>query len=235
MADRKTSNPKPKVFKPLSGFMMTLVGARRSGKSTLIKKLLKGDLKDRFIEENIFIICPTIDLNDDFADFKFARKFAKPEPELIYDIMAEQKFNLKNYGKARTPEVLIIFDDCADNNILRFGSVMDTLAVRGRHFKINVMVSSQRLRAVSATARDNSDYFVFFSPYNMLELEKFIEEYVLKQDRRETMKKMEQVFEKPYEFIFVDNSERRPTKKIKIGINGKLLRDFVLQNQEKKE
>lgn len=204
-----------------SGFFMTFVGARRSGKSTLIKKMLnsKDYLKDYFKEENIFIICPTLDLNDDYDNLSKARKFSTPDPQLLYDIMEEQKFNITSYGKKRTPEVLVIFDDCADNNILRFGGIIDTLAVRGRHFKINIMVSSQRMSAVSRTARLNSDFFIVFSPYNFSEIEQFIEQYVAKKDRKETIQKIQDVFEEPYAYIVVDNMERSPSKKLKIGFD----------------
>ena len=201
----------------LSGFFMTLIGARRSGKSFLMKKLLKGDMKGIFKEENIFILCPTIDLNDDFDDFPLARKYTDPDPAVIQAVMDEQLYNIKTYGRKRTPEVLIIFDDCADNNIIRFGSILDTLAVRGRHFKINVMVSSQRMSAVSRTARLNSDYFIVFSPYNFSEAEQFFEQYVAKKDRKKMIDKLKDIWDVDYAFVVVDNSERRQSRKLKEG------------------
>lgn len=209
-------------MKFLPGMMMTIIGARRSGKSTLIKKLLKEVILKKIKEENVFIICPTIKLDNNWDDFDEARKFDKADSSIIQAIIEEQEFNILTYGKKRTPEVLIILDDCADNNILRFGGVIDTLAVKGRHYKINVIISSQRLSAVSRTARLNSDYMIFFSPYNMSELEQLCEQYVLKQNRKECMEKIQKVFETPYEFIVIDNSERKPSRKLKIGW-GKLL------------
>lgn len=202
----------------LSGFMMSLIGARRSGKSTLMKKLLNSKrMKKIFNPKNIFIICPTLDLNDDYDEFPEARKYSKPDSSLIQDIMDEQLHNIKTYGKKRTPEVLIILDDCADSSIIRFGGIIDTLATRGRHFKINVMISSQRLSAVSRTARLNSDYFVIFSPYNFSEAEQFFEQYVAKQDRKVLIKKLQDIWDKPFSYVVVDNSERSHSKKIKEG------------------
>ncbi len=211
----------------LPGFFMALIGARRSGKSTLMKNLLANDFKDRFDEENIFIFCPSIDLNDDFEGLDKARKFSEPDEAIIQAIMDEQLHNIKTYGKKRTPEVLIIFDDCADNRIIQFGGAIDRLAVRGRHFHICVMVSSQRMSALSRTARLNSDYFLVFSPYNLSETEQFLEQYVLKQDRRSTMKALQEYWNEPFVFVMVDNSERSQKKKMKLGFNEILTADRV--------
>lgn len=202
-----------------SGFMMTIVGARRSGKSTLMKKLLNTTLKKMFRENDVFVLCPTIDLNDDFDEFPHARKYAKPDPMLIQAVMDEQKYNIQTFGKKRTPEVLIIFDDCADNNILRFGGILDTLAVRGRHFKISVIVSSQRMSAVSRTARLNSDYFVMFSPFNFSEAEQFMEQYVSKHKRKQFSELLMNIWDEPFNFIVIDNTERSQTRKIKKGFD----------------
>lgn len=213
----------------LEGFFMAMIGARRSGKSTLMKTLLANDLKERFDEENIFIFCPSIDLNDDFEGLNKARKFSEPDEAVIYAIMDEQLHNIKTYGKKRTPEVLVIFDDCADNRIIQFGGAIDKLAVRGRHYKICVIVSSQRLSALSRTARLNSDYFLVFSPYNLSETEALLEQYVLKQDRKRYMKAFQEYWNTEYSYILVDNSERAQKKKIKLGFNEILTKDRVDQ------
>lgn len=213
----------------LPGFFMSFIGARRSGKSTLMKKLLANDFKERFEEENIFIFCPSIDLNDDFEGMEKARKFANPDENVITAIMDEQLHNIKTYGKGRTPEVLIIFDDCADNRIIQFGGAIDKLAVRGRHYKICVMVSTQRMSALSRTARLNSDYFLVFSPYNLSETEQFLEQYVLKQDRKRTMKALQQYWNDPFVFVMVDNSERAQSKKIKLGFNEILTEQHLVE------
>lgn len=204
-------------FKFMTGFVMVLVGARRSGKSTLIKELLNGPFKKRFKPENIFIICQSLEFNDDFKEYSLARKFHDADPSIIQAIIDEQTFVIKNYGKKRTPEILLILDDTADSNLMNFNGVCDMIAVRGRHILISIVCTTQRLSAVSRTIRLNADYLIFFSPYNLSELEQFIEQYVLKQDRREIMKKISETFEEPYQFIFVDNSEKSQKKKLKIG------------------
>lgn len=203
----------------LNGFFMSLIGARRSGKSTLMKELLRKDLKNRFREEDVFIFCPSIDLNDDFAELNKAHKYPVPDQAIIYAILEEQEHNIKTYGKDRTPEILIIFDDCADNKIIQFGGAIDKLAVRGRHYKICVIVSSQRMSALSRTARLNSDYFLVFSPYNLSETEQMLEQYVLKQDRKKYMKAFQEYWDEPFVFVLVDNSERSQKKKLKLGFN----------------
>lgn len=206
--------------KYITGFMMTLIGARRSGKSTLMRKIIKSpEFKKHVKEENIFIICPTVELTGDYDELPKARLYPKPDKQIIKDIMDEQKYNITHYGKKRTPEVLIIFDDCATDNIIRFGGIFDDLGALGRHFKINVMVSSQRLSAVSRTVRINSDYFIMFSPYNFSEAEQFFEQYVAKQDRKQLIKQLQDIWDVPYSYVVVDNSEKSTHKKLKLGFN----------------
>ena len=198
---------------------MCIAGPRRSGKSHLIKSMLKNELKKKFKPENIFIFCPSIDLNDDFKEFSQARKFNEPKPEIINDIMRECQHNIKVYGKQRTPNVLIIFDDCLDTNIMKFNGILDKIASRGRHMKISMIAVSQRISGISRTIRLNSDYFLIFSPFNLSESEQFLEQYVLKRYRKEMGKIILDIWKKKHSFIFVDNSEYDSTKKIKEGFD----------------
>jgi hypothetical protein len=85
------------------------------------------------------------------------------------------------------------------------------------------------MSALSRTARLNSDYFLVFSPYNLSETEQFLEQYVLKQDRRRTMKALQQYWNDPFVFVMVDNSERAQKKKIKLGFNEILTEQHLVE------
>jgi len=202
-------------FYKQSGWILSLVGPRRSGKSVRLKKLLKTELKGRFLAKNVFIICPTLDLNDDYKDFSNVKKFSNVDKGLIEKIIDQQTKNIKMYGIEKTPEVLLILDDCADSNILSFKGVLDTLAIRGRHMKINVIITSQRLSAISRTIRLNTDIWYLYSPYNFSELEQFLHEFIPSQYKKSAIRRVLEYFSEPYRYIIIDNQEKDVMKKIK--------------------
>jgi hypothetical protein len=161
-------------------------------------------------------------LNDDFESFKEINKYETPDPLIVQTIMDEAIFCIKNYGKKRTPHVLIIFDDVADNAIIQFHSIVDTLAVRGRHMNISVIVASQRLRSISPVIRINTDHCFLFAPYSFAEIQKFVEEFVAKQRRPMLFKKLEDIYNEKHSFLLLDNSEYLQKNKLKQVKDGKL-------------
>jgi predicted NodU family carbamoyl transferase len=72
---------------------------------------------------------------------------------------------------------------------------------------LSVIVSAQRISAISRGIRTNSDYFVIFNPFSIGELEQFIEQFVAKSQRKEFMQLVMNVFETKHQFIMVDNTE----------------------------
>ncbi len=77
-----------------------------------------------------------------------------------------------------------------------------------------MIVSSQRLSAISRSIRLNSDYFVTFSPYSVSELEQFLTQFCSKANWQELRLKIAEIYTKPFEFILLDNSEKDVTKKL---------------------
>ena len=76
-------------------------------------------------------------------------------------------------------QILIVIDDFADNPHLhkRSGdSALDTLFVRGRHFQISTLVTTQKLRLVSNAVRVNSQFFCSWRLRNQLEKDSLLEE-----------------------------------------------------------
>jgi hypothetical protein len=216
-------------------FFLSVIGPRRSGKSVLIKKLLKENLKNRFKKNNVIIICPTMEFNNDYDDFKEAQKFSIIDNTLVSELIDEQSRLIKTYGKGRTPSVLLILDDCADSNLMSFRGIMDTIAIKGRHMKISCILTSQRLSAVSRTIRLNSDYMIIYSPYNISEVQQFLNEYCMKEYQKNLSNIMIDVFREPYQFIFINNLEKDQTKKILKNFDNVLEINCPHQKEDQKD
>lgn len=204
--------------------MMVLSAPRGRGKSKLISNLVLDcpKLMTRF--DWIFILTPSHEFNDDYDDILDAQK-EEEDPrikfvthvttETVSEIVEEQarvargcnrKRRMSEHPESNTcPRGLLIFDDCVDSGAISFRSVMDMVAMRGRHLKVSCIVGTQRIKSISISIRDNADYFLFFSPFTVAELETFLESFVSKDKAPDLRRKLEDVFAREHAFIFVDN------------------------------
>ena len=209
----------------ISDFTMTLAAPRRSGKTHFIIMLL-GLIINSY--DKIFIFSPSLDFSADFQEFADNPKVelvTDPDENLIKGIFkncAEAQRQAVNNErqqkrKLRGYKVLTVFDDMIDSGLFHFGGLLDKFAERGRHIKLTLVASAQRISAISRSIRLNSDYFIIFSPYSISELEQFIEQFVSKSFRKEIRLKIAEIFETPYNFLIVDNTEKNPRKKLKVS------------------
>lgn len=210
---------------------MVISAPRKSGKSYLIKTMLNHGLKNSF--DHIIIICPSLDFNSDYDDFrKYDHFFFKAKVQQNYiddlfrdmaeaqkEVMRKQRQGNKkssyNEDEVRMPSMLIIFDDCIDSGVFNFRGGVDKIAERGRHINLSCIISSQRISAISRSIRINSDYFLIFVPYAAREMEQFVEQFVFKDHRKNMVTKLLDIFSTPYEFLLLDNLEKNILNKLK--------------------
>lgn len=220
-------------------FVMVLSAPRRAGKSFLVEKLLRTkEIQDKY--DHIIIMSPSVDFNDDYDEFRDNPKFSITTQidtvtlDNLYEKMAEAKRKVKARERQRRrnpsvdifeedneleellmPNILLILDDAIDSGVMQFLGVLDKFAERGRHFNASMIGIAQRISAISRSVRLNADYFIIFSPFSMGEFEKFIEEFVSRDKRKELRERVDEIFSKKYEFILVDNTETDPAHKLK--------------------
>ena len=206
------------MFELTEHFFLTICAPRRSGKSFLIKHMLHKLLEDF---DFIKIYCPSINFNDDYDEFQDEKKVelvSNPTKSMISKVIDEHEACSKMVKKnedMECPRTLIILDDMIDSGILNFKGIIDRIAERGRHIKISAIVSSQRQSAISRSVRLNSDYFLIFAPAAVAELQKFLEEFIYRQQRRSLMDSLEQIFQIPYMFLIVDALDKEWGSKLK--------------------
>lgn len=202
-----------------SNFVMTMIAPRRSGKSYLIKEMLNGGLMEQF--DHIYIFCPSISFNDDYDDFKHEENvhlITEPKESLIMEIILKHEV-LKNACKYKTdeycPSTLLVLDDLIDSGIFNFKGVVDRIAERGRHIEMSLIVSSQRLTAVSRSVRINSDYFIIFAPASISEVEKFVEQFLPRAGRSKTITMLNDLYSEQFQFLIMDATESSWDQKLK--------------------
>lgn len=201
---------------PSPSFFICIVGMRRSGKSVLTQNLISRDdlYGGTFKPENIIIMSPTNDLSDDFAMCKKAQKFSNIAEfgDITSEVMDTQTDIIKGHGRAHCPNVLLVYDDCVDSGLFRLGGKLETLAMRGRHLNISVIIISQRLHAIGRSIRLNSDAMILYSCSNFSEIESFLVNYAPNRFKKFLMKKVDEIFNIPYEFIYVFNGAPRGSR-----------------------
>ena len=101
-------------------------------------------------------------------------------------------------------QICIVFDDMLDQTaVMKHNNTLNSLFVRGRHFYITTICSSQVYRGVSMTARKNlTDLFLFRIP-NSLELEAISEETSALASKKDFMSMYKKCISIPYNFLWV--------------------------------
>ena len=145
------------------------------------------------------------------AGFKFI------EPEIFEMSKADYAATEQIEVKYKRKELLLVLDDCIDSGLFDFRGLSDIIAERGRHFGVSAFFSTQRLTALSKSIRIGCDYFDFFKPHAIQELESFIEKFVSKNNIKAFRKKFSQVYSEMYMIVFYDPNQLEGYNQFKVG------------------
>lgn len=227
-------------------FCMAMSAPRRSGKSYLTRAIIRREYK---FHEKIIVVCPSLRFNTDYDEFKSpewckVHFVSDPTADIITAIVEQSErvqAIVRDHNAERepddevwyTPRVLLVLDDCIDSALMHFKGVSDKVAERGRHWKLTAIFISQRTSAISKSIRINCDYFLIFAPFAIREVEKFLEEFVPRAARPALMTQLTKVFQTPYQFLLLDNSEKVWTRKLKKSTAEKIVKgeyEFILND-----
>jgi hypothetical protein len=204
-------------YLPVPNFSWLIVGSRKSGKSNFIRNILlkKCYLGGYFNPEHIFIFCPTANLNRDYEALKIPGEniFEGFDKSIIEEILREQERLIITYGRKRTPNILILLDDCAYGSALHYNSILNKLAMNGRHYRLSFIVAVQTLKSVAPKTRKNLDALTFF-PNNINEIDAVISEYIPKKYKNKMEDMLFEYSKIPYSFF-----QYNRTGKYKYSIN----------------
>jgi hypothetical protein len=210
LSNHKAKGKEPDIHEDLFKFPFAAVcvGARHSGKSNLTKNLfLRKELYGKHFRPNdIIIISPTLGLDDSYDEFKTVNKFNEFSEKILEDILESQKKNISMYGKKRTPWVVVILDDLADDKkAYKNGGFLEKFFLRGRHYKINIWVNSQKITSIGRSIRVNATQFIMFEPVNASEIDFFLHENSNKKEKDNLQSELEDLWKDKYTFLAIDH------------------------------
>ena len=197
-----------------------LLGPSKSGKTVALISMILEQYRGCF--ERIYIFSPSINVDDGWRPVKkYIEETMKvpvdreqtyfeewDEPALRQIIRQQRKITetSKQLKMRSLFQILIVIDDFADNPHLhkRSGdSALDTLFVRGRHFQISTLVSTQKLRLVSNAVRVNSQFFCIWRLRNQLEKDSLLEELTALVPKPQLEAMYEAAVAEPYSFLYI--------------------------------
>ena len=151
------------------------VGKRRSGKSELVRYLVKNE-KDEF--KKIFVFSPTEAVHTFYGDFVDKDCIYYTYEDGLIDKMIE-KLSVANANKnsSNASHVLVILDDLINDIDFHHANGLKKLFSRGRHVFITTIVISQYIYAVPPIVRTNADY-IFCGQQNKRSVEIMTDEYL---------------------------------------------------------
>ena len=201
---------------PMRGLICAPSG---SGKIYLISSLILDMYRNCF--QRVFIFSPSVHIDHTWEpvkkyieqDMKIQHTqeepiyFSEPDFEALENIIDTQhkivKY-MKEKGHKKLYQILIVIDDHADDEkFSKRSRLWNQLYIRGRHFMISTITSTQKFRAIGNIIRINITELIVFRLRNQHDLEAFIEEVSALADKKTLMDIYNLATQEPYSFFYV--------------------------------
>lgn len=156
-------------------FLFLIFAPTASGKSVLLTNLIYRQYLDVF--DQIVFFSPTVShdtsLKPIWNDDEIVKidKNLKFIDQIVEELVAEQK----NTHPDDRKHMLIVFDDCL--GFFRRGGYLNYLCSRYRHYKISILITSQKFKDIPTLIRSNSTGIVIFKTRNKKEYTAIEDEY----------------------------------------------------------
>ena len=221
---------------PRIPFSQIVVGPSGSGKSILLQNMILDIYRDCF--SRIFVFSASIHVDSVWhpvKDYIEKHLHVDTKREKVYfdefhkedlEEILEQQYKINQYQKDHNFKqlfaTLVLVDDFVDQvSFSKHNSMLNALYIRGRHFGVNVVSSSQKFNSLSTIIRVNSRQLFFFKMRNYREIQSMVEELsallikknLLKDDKnihnsKNTLLEIyEKATEERFSFLFVNLME----------------------------
>ena len=195
------------------GFFIICEGSRRCGKSIFLQWFLYHYKK----EVDLALVCTETPHNG-FWQPIVGNQYVHHgwDPYMIQKLLEEQKQQIKEKGKEKARHVLLILDDIVgDRNHIHEDTVLNELAVEGRHSKISICLTTQEPHAIGTSLRNNCDMVVIFQQKSFRAKESVCNDFVcFKLDMMENKKtvamQMLQTYTGNHDAMIIKMLELRP-------------------------
>ena len=194
-----------------------LVGPSGSGKTVRLTNMILDMSKGCF--SRIYIWSPSIEVGQTWKPVKdYIRDHTKPNDrekcypdsydpsELEQVINTQQKVtNYKNRKHKYLYQILVVIDDFADDtNFTRKSQLLHQLYIRGRHYMISTITSTQVYKQISPIVRNNMTHLFIYRLRNYNDLESIVEELSAIYDKKTLLQIYHEAVSEDYSFLYVN-------------------------------
>ena len=202
---------------PDESFCMLICGSPGSGKSSFISSIISSKKKNgvrqsyRQLFEHIIVCSPSIASmsNNIFKDLDDSKKHEKFTIEFMDYIDEHLEKVVNNDPPERT---LLILDDIASElkSTMELQRRLAKIIFNRRHKFISTIITSQQLKLVPQKIRTNISHLVMYRPLSIQERESLSELVPIPKNKFFDL--LEFVFDRKYNFLFIDLSLRKSSK-----------------------
>lgn len=223
---------RPKNLSPFLNYinLTLIIGLPASGKSSLIKTLLRGTPQDNLynnVFHSVYYISPSDTMDLDLDDDKMINLSDEPLEDILQGIIDRES----GIGEEDEPhQVLIILDDAinyiaTDKRALNIFKklVMNGRHILGRNSSVMLWIVSQKVKSIPLVIRSQANQVFFF---NSTKAEKeVVRDEFLPLDKNEADQLYKYVFDEPFNFLFI-NLFLPQNKRLFRNFNQLLIKDF---------
>ena len=203
-----------------------LVGPSGGGKTMLLTNMILDIYRDCF--SRVYVWSPSINVDSTWKPVKdYIRDHIKPndrekcyfdsyEPSELEQVIKTQQ-KVIDYQKEQKHkdlyQILIVIDDFADDtNFTRKSTLLHQLYIRGRHYMISTITSTQVYKQISPIVRKNMTHLFIYRLRNYGDLEAIIEEMSAIYDKKTLLHMYHEAIDEPYSFLYVNLMSKDRTK-----------------------
>lgn len=223
----KTHLPKCPSCHPLlpqPPFLLTVVAPRKSGKTNLMVDAMIDNKKFRNKFDDVYIWSQTYYLDPKWQKLNLEdeRIFTTWNDAECKQIIADIEQQVEEDPHQN---ILFIFDDMIDANIMNVHKLgcLESVAVRGRHSNISIIIISQQYMKLSWPIRNNTTNMVIFRIRNSKELKKIIEDNQESLSSEQFFNIYDYATKEPYSFLHINNQEPQPRLRFRKNWNELLI------------
>jgi len=200
-----------------------LVGPSGGGKTVLLTNMILDIYRGCF--SRVYIWSPSINVDSTWLPVKdYIRDHIKPnerekiyfdsyEPSELEQVIKTQQ-KVIDYQKEQKHkdlyQILIVIDDFADDtNFTRRSQLLHQLYIRGRHYMISTITSTQVYKAISNVVRKNMTHLFIYRLRNYSDLEAIVEELSAVYDKKTLLQIYHEAIDEPYSFLYVNLMQKQ--------------------------
>lgn len=182
-------------------FVMYLSAPRSSGKTHLLLNLMIQEkfLKDKFDE--VYFVCPSFYLDSKYSILDLDDKY-------IMEKFDSKKIEKIIENKNPDDEILFVFDDCICEDQFKSNNsdnILNTIAIRGRHIKVSMLITTQKTTGGSSFVRSQVDGLMVWKPRSHSEIEAIYQDNCVGAlDKKAFAKLLKETTKERYSFLYIN-------------------------------